>query len=169
MEERNGLYYIINITLLPPSKPSVQAMKTIVPIVEVSSDEESDHKKETTSAINDEKLTESSSNTGSDYQIETITETDDEEQNPKEKQSAEECIKENGVFMAPRKPDPPSAPPEKTRKETTPMTVPPETPAPSPPPNVSAKSDTKTGTATAKPNVSQWTDHHNASDQQPQH
>ena len=51
--------------------------------------------------------------------------------------------------MAPKKPDPPSAPPEETRKETTPMTVPPEKPAPSPPPDASTQSNPATDTATS--------------------
>jgi hypothetical protein len=34
MEERNGLYYIKNATLLPPPKPTVKAIYTIEPITE---------------------------------------------------------------------------------------------------------------------------------------
>jgi hypothetical protein len=40
MEERNSLYYIKNTTLLPPPKPSVQSMTSIVAINEASQPDE---------------------------------------------------------------------------------------------------------------------------------
>ena len=150
MEERNGLYYIINATLLPPSKPSVKAMNTIEPIVEECSDEESDHEKETTTASTDGNPTERTSKTAGEYQVETVNEIEDERKN---KQSAEEYIHEHGVFMAPRKPDPPASPHERTKRETNSKIVPPEPPAPSPPPDVTETPDTTTGNPTTATTV----------------
>jgi hypothetical protein len=77
----------------------------------------------------------------SEDQIETVMEDADE--TPKATQSADEHLNKNGVFMAPKKPDPPSTSSAKPTDKPTPTQLPPKTPEPRPPPDAAAQPRTK--------------------------
>jgi hypothetical protein len=131
MEERNGLYYITNATLLPPPKPSVKAMQTIEPIHEERSDDTSDTQTQTIEPMYEERRDKASDEPSPHaklkppIQIETVT--DETEETPKPKPDADEYLSQHGVFMEPIL--------EKPKATQTPVTSPPPLPSPPPDPN----------------------------------